>query len=553
MLTVGAYNDGMRVLLVYPRFPTTYWGFQYGLSLVGRKAALPPLGLITVAALLPKTWSFRLVDLNIEDLQDRDVAWADVVLTGGMLIQTESTVEIIRQAWTAGRPVVVGGPAATTDKDRFLDADLIFQGEVEGRSDALIAAIGALVLEGNGFETRHVAQVMEFQGAAYPAMELSPIPRFDLLDVRQYASLSLQFSRGCPFRCEFCNVIEIFGRKPRVKSTAQVLAELAAIHACGYDGSLFLVDDNFIGNRPAVRQLLPHVATWQRDRGRPFDIYTEASVNLAEDDVLLGEMIAAGFGAVFVGLETPSEAALAGANKPQNLRLSLEEAVGRITAAGLEVMGGFIVGFDEDDPGIFAAQRRFVAAAPIPLAMIGMLTALPGTALERRLRSTHRLREHSTGDQFGRPNFAPTMDEEALLSGYRDLMAALYTADAYYARCEAHVAQVGDKPRSGKIAAFEVRALFTTLLCVGIISPRRRHLWRLLWRAAPRGLGALRWAIGHAVMGEHMIRYTKEDVLPRLEAALAEVRGSSRMPRPGLAPTRTAASAPALDGAPVAA
>ncbi|MDF1566364.1 MAG: radical SAM protein [Deltaproteobacteria bacterium] len=522
----------MNALLVYPRFPVTYWGFQRALRLIGKRASLPPLGLITLAALLPGDWNLRLVDLNVRALDDDALRWADVVLTGGLLIQVDSLQETITRARAHGVPVVVGGPAPTTSPDLFPEADVVFQGEAEGRVAELVLSLTRI---GRG------RQVLEAT-SSHPDLTTVPVPRFDLLELSDYASLSLQYSRGCPFRCEFCDIIEIFGRKPRVKNPAQVIEELEAVHRLGYRGTLFLVDDNFIGNKTTVKRLLPIVRDWQRAHGHPFDFYTEASVDLATDPPLLKDMVDAGFSSVFVGIETPSASALEAAKKFQNLRIDPSVAIDRITRAGIEVMGGFIVGFDTDDQEIFAEQREFLGRQPVPLAMAGILTALPGTALWRRLRTEGRLRQRSNGDPFSRPNFAPTMSEEALLLGYSELMGWLYSPDEYYRRCEAYLRRVGSTPNTRTSTPGEVASFLRAIWHIGIRSPRRRLFWRLLGHALPRGQSRLRQAVVHAVQGEHLIDYTLVHVLPRMESALAEVRAESGVTRSP--PRRRASSTP---------
>jgi radical SAM superfamily enzyme YgiQ (UPF0313 family) len=507
----------MNALLVYPRFPVTYWGFQYSLRLIGKRASLPPLGLITVAGLLPSHWHLRLVDLNLRDLGDDDLHWADLVLTGGLLIQVDSIQETTSRARAFGIPVAVGGPAPTTSPELFCDADVVFCGEAEGRVDELIQALTALTQQA---ESRLVIEAP----ASHPDMTAVPVPRFDLLDLSEYASLSVQYSRGCPFQCEFCDVIEIFGRKPRVKTPEQVIEELEAICRLGYKGTVFFVDDNFIGNKAAVKRLLPLMGDWQRQRGRPFDFYTEASVDLATDQRLLRSMVDAGFSSVFLGIETPSRKALKQAQKLQNLRIDPTEAVERVTRAGIEVMGGFIVGFDNDGPEIFAQQRKFLEGQPIPLAMAGILTALPGTALWRRLSAEGRLRQRSNGDPFSRPNFTPAMSETALLRGYGQLMEWLYSPNEYYGRCEAYLRRVGSVPASRRSTPGEVNALLRAIWQIGVRSPQRRLFWRLLSRALLTRPSKVRQAVVHAVQGEHLIRYTHEHVVPRMAVALAAVR-----------------------------
>jgi radical SAM superfamily enzyme YgiQ (UPF0313 family) len=333
-------------------------------------------------------------------------------------------------------------------------------------------------------------------------------------------------SRGCPFNCEFCDIIEMFGRVPRVKTAAQVLAELDALRRLGARGPLFFVDDNFIGNRKAAAKLLPEVARWQRAHGQPFDLYTEASLDLATLPDLLRAMMDAGFSAVFVGIETPDEAALLEAGKRQNLRLPAAEAVSRLTAAGLEVFAGFIVGFDADDASTFERQRAFIQSLPIPRAMVGTLTALPGTQLWRRLEREGRLRADATGDQFDRTNFEPAMGDEALLAGYRRLLAELYTPEAFFARCALQLAQAPAREsplRAGALAA-GLRALWR----IGLRGPRRRFFWRLLAQALRVGVAAVPRAVTFAVLGEHMIQYTTDEVLPRLDRSLSELRAGMR-------------------------
>jgi radical SAM superfamily enzyme YgiQ (UPF0313 family) len=500
----------MHVLLVYPAFPTTYWGFQHSLPLIGKRATLPPLGLISVAALFPRSWELRLVDENVEPLRTEDLRWADVVLTGGMLVQESAMHDILTRARRLGRRTVVGGPACTTSPERFDDADCVFRGEAECRVDALIAAI----------EDRPGTSRILDAPDARPSLHEAPVPRFDLLDVRRYRSMCIQTSRGCPFTCEFCDIIEVFGRVPRVKKPGQVLAELEALRQLGHRGDVFLVDDNFIGNKKAVRATLVELARWQEQAGYPFRFYTEASLNLAADDKLIAAMRAAQFTAVFIGIETPDPIALKKTGKRQNVGVDIHAALDKLTAAGLEVMAGFIVGFDGDGAESFEGLQEVLREAPLPLAMLGLLTALPGTALWRRLEREGRLRAHSDGDAFARPNFTPTMPERELLEGYAKLLADLYSPEAYFRRSGALVDRIGPPVRSKLPLLEDVRVALRSLHRLGILGARRAHFWRLLARALPQGVHAVHTAIACAVRGEHMIRYTEEVVLPRLADAL---------------------------------
>src|SRR5215831_1497846 len=383
-----------NVLCVYPKFPKTYWGSEYSMPLTGKRALLPPLGLLTVAALLPREWPVRLCDLNLGPLEDELLDWADVVFLSGMLIQRESLLEVARRARARGKTTVAGGPYANTSADALAhEVDCVVIGEAEDLMPALCERIARGDLPPR----------MESQGK--PDVTRLPPPRYELLEVSAYHSMGLQWSRGCPFNCEFCDIIEIFGRKPRVKTAEQLGRELDAIYATGFRGSVFIVDDNFIGNKVEARRMLPAIGAWMRQHDDPFDLFTEASVNLASDDALIDAMVDAGFTAVFLGIETPSEEALRETQKLQNTVIDLDAGVRKLVSRGLEVMAGFIVGFDSDDAGAVARQREWIARSPIPLAMVGLLTALPGTQLERRLAAEGRLLHESGGDNFGRTNF----------------------------------------------------------------------------------------------------------------------------------------------------
>jgi radical SAM superfamily enzyme YgiQ (UPF0313 family) len=512
----------MNTLLVYPEFPPSYWGFHYGMPLAGKKASLPPLGLITLAAQLPEDWPVKLVDLNVRELQDEELRWADVVFVGGMHVQGPSIHDVLARARAVGVRTVVGGPAPTTAPSEFADADLIFQGEVEGRIDELVEALRAPVGE--------VALLAgPTDGFRPPVCDLPP-PRFELLDMDAYTSMAVQYSRGCPFNCEFCDIIEIYGRVPRVKRAEQMIGEFARLYELGFRGSVFVVDDNFIGNKATVKQLLPQLAEWQRAKGMPFELYTEASVNLAWDDELVEGMRQAGFSAVFLGIETPSKDALLEAGKKQNLKMGADEAVRRITSAGIEVYAGFIVGFDSDGADAFQMQYDFISQLPLPLAMLGLLTALPGTALWRRMKREGRLRTISSGSNFGRPNFEPMMDERTLIEGYAKLLADLYTPEAYYRRCMEYVESAPPLPGGKRPTLRQVPVLLRTLYAIGLKSPYRRLFWRLLGKAVRHAPHHFAWVIGHAVMGEHLIRYTHEDVVPQLTSVVQQVEPRAQQP-----------------------
>ena len=521
---IGAYTICMRVLCVYPSFPTTYWGAEHSLALTGKRSMLPPLGLITVAALLPASWPVRLADLNLAPLDAADLEWADVVFVSGMLIQRASLHAVARAARARGKRVVAGGAYASTSPDALApEVDCVVVGEAEGLMTELVAA-----LERGG------ALPARLESAEYPDVRTAPVPRFNLLDVGAYQSMGVQWSRGCPFNCEFCDIIEIFGRRARTKTPPQLLVELDAIYATGFRGSLFVVDDNFIGNKVEARRLLAPLEVWMRAHRDPFYLYTEASLNLASDDALIDAMVAAGFSSIFIGIETPSDEALRHTQKLQNTTVDPEAAVKKLTERGLEVMAGFIVGFDTDDADAVERQRVWIGRAPIPLAMVGLLIALPGTQLERRLEREGRLIHESSGDNFMRTNFLTTLDEATLLEGYARLLGDIYSSEGFYARALRSLALCPtDASRFRLPTRFAIECGLRSLWTQGIRSPRRASYWRFLLRAMWQTPRRFPRAVGLAINAEHMVRYTEEEVLPRLRASILEARRAPRAPHRG--------------------
>lgn len=490
----------MKVLLVYPEFPDTYWSFRHALSFEGKRSAFPPLGLLTVSALLPGSWERRLIDLNVRPLRPADIEWADVVFASAMLVQKESLRRVVAACKARGKRVVIGGPYITTSAEDLPAADHLFLGEAE-------ATLPQFVLDVQRGEARRC-----YQAAERPALSATPVPDFRLADLKRYSAMSVQYSRGCPFQCEFCDIIEIYGRVPRTKSNEQMLAELDALRAAGWRGTVFIVDDNFIGNKRNVKSLLPELADWQERHGRPFAFLTEASVNLAEDDELLEGMRRAGFRRVFLGIETPVEESLKEALKTQNTRRDLLDSVRKIQRYGMEVMGGFIVGFDSDPEDIFERQIDFIRESAIPLAMVGLLNALPDTQLWRRLKSEGRLVAESNGDNTSYSlNFAPKMNPARLIAGYRSLMQTIYNPGQYYQRaleCLKRVPEQESPQRYGGIG-YRVAALMRILLRLGIRDRARREFWRFLWRVATQKREKLEEALRLAAMGYHCRKLTE--------------------------------------------
>src|SRR5262250_160059 len=414
----------MKALFVYPEFPDTYWSFRHALSFEGKRSAYPPLGLLTVSAMLPDAWERRLVDLNIQPLKPSDIKWADVVFASAMIVQKDSLRRVVELCKAEGKRVVIGGPYATSGAKHLPQADHIFLGEAETTLPEFIRDL-----------ERGVPKRI-YQAAERPALSAAPMPDFQLADLKRYSAMSVQYSRGCPFQCEFCDIIEIYGRVPRTKSNEQVLAELDALFRVGWRGTVFVVDDNFIGNKRNVKRLLPVLADWSERHGRPFSFITEASVNLAEDDELLDGMRRAHFRRVFLGIETPVEASLKEAQKGQNMRRNLLDSVRKIQSYGMEVMAGCIVGFDNDPDDIFERQIEFIRESAIPLAMVGMLNALPDTQLWKRLEREGRLLgdDASGNNTIATVNFIPKMDVATLVTGYQRIMRTIYKPSEYYRR-----------------------------------------------------------------------------------------------------------------------
>jgi radical SAM superfamily enzyme YgiQ (UPF0313 family) len=435
-------------------------------------------------------------------------------MLSAMRVQEASFRDVVQRARAMDKIVVAGGPYVTTAPRDVDGIDHLVIGEAE----ELLPELARRLEMGERAPARLAA-------AERPDVTRTPIPRFDLLQVDRYDCMSVQFSRGCPFACEFCDIIEIFGRVPRTKTPEGFLAELEALQATGFRGPVFVVDDNFIGNKVAARKMLTRLAAWNRAHDDPFDFFTEASVNLADDDKLIAGLQAAGFSSVFLGIETPSREALLETNKRQNTHLDLSLAVEKLVSSGIDVMAGFIVGFDADDETIFDRQHEFISRSPISMAMIGILTALPGTQLWRRLAAEGRLSGDSEGDASYRPNFVTHMPEATLVEGYRRLLTRLYEPSAYFARALRALSLKRHLParRQHRSLGYSLRAVGQSLWRQGVRGAYRGAYWQFLLRAAvtsPRHLGE---AIALAIHGEHMIRYTFEDILPRVAEAEAVV------------------------------
>lgn len=491
----------MKALLVYPEFPDTYWSFRHALSLEGRRSAFPPLGLLTISAMMPESWEQRLVDMNVQTLKPADVEWADVVFASAMLVQKDSLRHVVGLCKSRGKRVVVGGPYVSTGAEQMPEADHIFVGEAETTFPDFI----------NDFE-RGAAKHL-YKASVRPALSAAPIPDFRLANLGRYGAMAVQYSRGCPFQCEFCDIIEIYGRVPRTKSNEQMLSELDALRRAGWRGMVFIVDDNFIGNKRNVRRLLPELAEWSERHSYPFAFITEASVNLADDDELLGGMQQAGFRRVFLGIETPVEESLKETQKTQNLRRDLLGSVKRIQSHGMEVMAGFIVGFDSDPEDIFERQIQFIRESAIPLAMVGLLMALPDTQLWRRLEREGRLLQESTGNNTDCTlNYVPKMDAGRLVEGYKSILRTIYSPREYYQRsldCMERVVNGVTEPRRGDFTG-DAAALVRVLLRLGVRDEARGEFWRYMYRAVVEHREKFAVAVMLAALGYHFRKVTEE-------------------------------------------
>jgi radical SAM superfamily enzyme YgiQ (UPF0313 family) len=485
----------VKILLVYPEFPDTFWSFKHALKFIRKKAGAPPLGLLTVAAMLPSEWKKRLVDLNVTDLREEDLAWADYVFVSAMVVQRESVRTVFKRCKTAGVPVVVGGPLFTMEHDQFPEVDHFVLNEAEETLAPFLRD-----LEQGG--AQHI-----YTSANFPDIHLSPVPLWEMVDFKHYETISIQFSRGCPFNCDFCNVTALLGHRPRTKTAVQIIAELDSLYALGWRKSIFFVDDNFIGNKKQIKsEVLPALIEWRKGKtGMPFS--TETSINLADDPVLLSLMVRAGFDTVFVGIETPNEASLTECSKNQNKGRDLVESIKQLQRAGLQVQGGFIVGFDNDSASIFQQQIDFIQQSGIVTAMVGLLQAPSGTRLYDRLQKEGRLVDEFSGDNVdGSTNIIPRMGLESLREGYRQILNQLYSPRFYYERVLTFLREY--QPRKIRVHwdPQYLLAFLRSIYHLGIRGVERVHYWRLFFWTLFRRPRLFPLAITFAIYGFHFRR-----------------------------------------------
>ncbi|NJN73775.1 MAG: B12-binding domain-containing radical SAM protein [Limnothrix sp. RL_2_0] len=511
----------MKALLIYPIFPKSFWSFEKTIGLIGRKAFLPPLGLITVAAILPQEWEFKLVDRNVRDVTESEWDWAEIVILSGMIVQKNDLLFLIQEAKKRGLKVAAGGPYPTALSQECKEAgiDYLILDEGEITIPMFVEAI----------EKGESSGV--FRATERPDVTSTPIPRYDLLDLSAYAVMSVQFSRGCPFQCEFCDIIVLYGRKPRTKTPQQLIAELEYLYELGWRETVFMVDDNFIGNKRNVKLLLKELLPWMQEKGYPFTFNTEASVDLAQDQELMDMMVACNFGSVFVGIETPDEDSLKVTKKFQNTRDTLSDSVDRIISSGIRVMAGFIIGFDGEKTGAGDRIVRFVEKTNIPVAIYSMLQALPDTALWHRLEKEGRLMGGS-GDinQTTLMNFVPTrpMEEiaEEFIAGFWELYDPEKFLDRTY-RCYRILGTANfpkkKKKAKKKISWQAIKGLIIMTFNQGVLRETRLKFWLYLFSMLRHNPGGTMSYLSVCAYLEHFVEY-RVIVREQLEARLAEYK-----------------------------
>ncbi|MDO8573945.1 MAG: DUF4070 domain-containing protein [Candidatus Daviesbacteria bacterium] len=492
----------MKALLVYPEYPDTFWSFRHALKFVSRKAALPPLGLLTVASMLPKRWKKKLIDANIRSLRDEDIAWADIVFIGAMIVQSKSAQEIINRCKSLGKTVVAGGPTFTTQYRKFKNVDHFVLNEAEVTMPLFLRDLAK-------GKSRHC-----YSSMIRPDVTKTPLPDWSLINFKEYTTMAVQFSRGCPFNCEFCDIVIMNGRIPRAKKPEQLIAEMQILYDKGWRGAVFIVDDNFIGNKINVKKMLPLLIEWQKKHKYPFKFITEASTNLADDTELMKQMSIANFYNVFLGLETPSLDGLNECGKFQNVKRDLTKVVQTIQKHGMQVMGGFIVGFDTDPESIFEAQIKFIQKIGVVTAMVGLLNAAPKTRLWQRLKKEKRLLAGPSGENTdGSLNFIPKMDKEKLVEGYKRILSTIYSKKHYYKRIDTFLKNYQPTVKS-KLSLGDVKAFLRSIWRIGILSEDRLMYWRLIIKTLFQKRKAFGTAVEMAIYRQHFGKIVQRLSIP---------------------------------------
>ena len=498
----------MKILLVYPQYPDTFWSFRHALSVISKKAAFPPLGLLTVASMLPKEWDKKLVDMNAATLTDKDIKWADYVFISAMVVQRDSVKEVIKSCKRLGAKTVAGGPLFTSESENYEDVDHLILDEAEITLPPFLEDLEKGC-------AKHI-----YTSKERPDIRKTPLPMWSLLNTKKYSTMSFQYSRGCPFDCEFCDIIILNGHTPRTKDKAQLLAELDALYDRGWRDGVFIVDDNFIGNKRKLKEeILPAMIKWQNDKKFPFGFLTEASINLADDEELLQLMVKAGFDTVFIGIETTNEESLVECNKNQNRNRDLIASVKKIQNYGMQVHGGFILGFDNDPDSIFKSQLNFIQKSGIVTAMVGLLNAPRGTKLYQRLKKENRLLDESTGDNTDYTmNFVPKMGHEKLINGYRHVLTTIYSSKQFYKRVKIFLKEYKPRKRKGlpQLRFRHIKALIRSIWVLGVLDRDRVYFWRFYISTLLKRPRSFPMSIALAVYGFHFRtvarKYTKTPI-----------------------------------------
>ena len=484
----------MNTLLLYPSFPETFWSFKHALKFIRKQSAFPPLGLLTVGAMLPSGWSKRLIDLNVTKLTEKDLAWADSAFISAMAVQRESARQIINRCRKAGLKVIVGGPLFTDEHAAFAGVDHFILNEAE------------LTLPPFLQDLKQGCAQKVYETSEFADIKKTPPPMWGLIDLKHYAAMSIQFSRGCPFNCDFCNITALLGHRVRIKTAAQIIAELDGLYQLGWRGQIFFVDDNFIGNRKyLMTELLPALIEWQKDK-KQIRFNTESSVDLADNQTLMEMMVTAGFDSVFIGIETPDEAGLAECNKKQNKNRDLVASVKRMQRAGLQVQGGFIVGFDSDTPSIFQRQIDFIQKSGIVTAMVGLLNAPPGTRLYKRLKQEGRLAGLISCNTDGTTNIIPRMEFKTLNEGYKKILDHIYSPKHYYERVRTFLQEYKPLKIETPLNFASLMAFLRSSIRLGFFGKERFQYWKLLFWTLRKRPELLPLAITFAIYGHHFRR-----------------------------------------------
>jgi len=484
----------MNILLVYPMYPDTFWSFKHALKFVSKKASFPPLGLLTVAAMLPEDWNEKLIDMNANSLDDKDILWADYVFISAMSIQSDSVKEIIQKCKTLGAKIIGGGPLFTSSSEYYPNIDHLVLNEAEITLPLFLN------------DLKNGTPKQKYTSEDWADISTTRLPLWNIVPIKNYTSMNLQYSRGCPYDCDFCDITVLYGRVPRTKTKEQVIDELEALYFTGWRGPVFFIDDNFIGNKGKLkREILPAIAEWMEKRKNPFYLNTEASINLADDEQLMQLMAKAGFEAVFIGIESPNDESLIECNKPQNRNRDLISSIKKIQQAGLEVQGGFIVGFDNDPSTIFDKLTNFIQESGIVTAMVGLLNAPKGTKLQKRLESEGRMLKDFTGNNTDFSiNFIPRMDAGTLMDGYKSILKKIYSPKYYYERVMRFMKDFD--PKKKKVFHLNpnyILALFRSIFKLGVIGEERVYYWKLFFWSLFRKPQLFSLAILFAIYGFH--------------------------------------------------